>query len=82
MNALRKNRTWELGDLPREKKIVGYNWVFTVKCRANGSVERYKTCLVAKGYTQTHGIDYQETFAPAAKINSIRILLSLVANYD
>ena len=59
---------------------VGCKWVFTVKCRADGSVERYKASLVAKGFTQTHGIDYQETFAPVAKVNSIHVLLSLAVN--
>ena len=56
--------------------------MFTVKCRANRSVERYKECLEAKGFGQTHDIDYQETFAPIAKINSIRVLLSLVVSLD
>ena len=49
-----------------------------MKCKANGNIERYKARLIAKGFTQTYGIDYQETFALVAKINSIRILLSLV----
>ena len=80
MNALKKNGTWEVVDLPREKKVVGCKWVFTIKSKADGSVERYKTRLVAKGFTQTYGIDYQEAFAPVAKINSIRVLLSLVVN--
>ena len=52
--------------------------MFTVKCKADGSVERYKVRLVTKGFTQTYGIDYKETFAPIAKINSIWLLLSLV----
>ncbi|WKA11488.1 hypothetical protein VitviT2T_028982 [Vitis vinifera] len=80
MNALKKNGTWEVVDLLREKKVVGCKWVFTIKSKANGSVERYKAKLVAKGFTQTYGIDYQETFAPVAKINSIRVLLSLAVN--
>ena len=58
MNVLKKNGTWEIVNLPREKKTVGCKWVFTVKCRADGSIERYKARLVAKRFTHTHDIDY------------------------
>ncbi|RVW64704.1 Retrovirus-related Pol polyprotein from transposon RE1 [Vitis vinifera] len=79
-SALKKNGTWEVVDLQREKEVVGRKWVFTIKSKADKSVERYKARLVANGFTQTYGIDYQETFAPVAKINSIRVLLSLAVN--
>ena len=53
-----------------------------MKCKSNGSIERYKARLVAKGFTRTYGIDYQETFGLVAKINSIRVLLSLAINFN
>lgn len=82
MRALEKNHTWSIVPLPAGKNTVGCKWVFSVKYNSDGSLERYKAWLVAKGFTQTYGIDYSETFSPVAKLNTVRILLSLVANLD
>lgn len=82
MSALEKNKTWELIELPSAKEAAGCKWVYTVKHNPEGKVERFKACLVAKGYSQTYGIDYEETFAPVAKMNTIRTLISCSSNLE
>ena len=82
MHALIKNQTWEVVKLEKGVKLVGCIWVFNVKYNLDGSIERYKTRLEAKGYTQTYRVDYKETFAPVAKMNTFRILISLVVNLN
>ena len=78
--ALKKNSTWENFELLRDKRTVGCKWVFTVKYQAYGSIDRYKARLLAKGFTQTYGIDNLETFAHVAKDNLIGVLISFATN--
>lgn len=82
MNALEKNKTWELVELPSGKEAVGCKWVYTIKHSPEGKIERFKARLVAKGYSQTYGIDYEETFAPVAMMNTIRTLISCASNLN
>jgi hypothetical protein len=77
-NSLLKNQTWDLVPLPSGRKIFRCRWVYRTKSAANGQINRYKVRLVAKGFQQVHGIDYDETFALVAKMDSIRLALSIV----
>ena len=80
MNSLRKNQTWNLVQLPKRKKAIGCKWIYGKKKDTPGV--RFKTRLVAKGYAQKEGIDYNEVFYLVVKNSYIRILLALVAQFD
>ena len=67
---------------PHDHKIVGCKWVFRYKLGPDGQIEKYKVCLITQGFSQVEGIDYNETFAPVTKFNSIQLLLALSACYD
>lgn len=82
LESLERNRTWDLVELPHERKAIGCKWVLKVKCSSDGSIERYKVRVVAKGYAQKFGIDYGETFSLVVKSPSIRALLALAAQYQ
>ncbi|MCO5609434.1 hypothetical protein L7F22_063660 [Adiantum nelumboides] len=76
-NALLKNDTWKLVDLPQGKKTIGSKWVYKVKLNVNGSIDKHKARLVAKGFAQHYGEDYDETFAPVAKMTMVRLTIAL-----
>jgi hypothetical protein len=78
--SLLENQTWDLVPLPSGRKIFTCRWVYGTKSAVDGQINRYKAGIFAKGFQQVHGIDYDETFSPIAKMDSIRLALSIAAS--
>ena len=81
IDSILSNNTWVLVDLPTGSKLIGCKWVFRRKDNTNGSIQTFKARLVEKGFKQREGVDYFDTYAPMARITSIRVLLTLTSIY-
>jgi hypothetical protein len=79
MHVLAENETWDLVDAPRGVKPIRCKWVYKIKDNTDSSINRYKARLLAKGYAQKHGIDYDEKFAPIVKMTTVCVLLAVIA---
>ena len=80
MEILRENGVYELVDRPKGKKMVKSKWVLRVKTNEKGEIEKHKARVVAKGYSQVEGVDYDQTFSPTVRFESIRQMVALGAS--
>jgi hypothetical protein len=81
IESIKKNKTWDLFDMPRHKKSIGVKWVYKTKLNEKGQIEKHKARLVAKVFSQQPGTDYGETFAPVARLDIVRTLLSIAVQH-
>lgn len=79
MEAVERNGTWELTELPQDRKAIDLKWIYKIKRDANGNIVKHKARIVAKGYVQKQGVDLDEVYAPVTRIEIIRLLLALSA---
>ena len=82
IDALLANKTWSLVPRPTHQKVIRNKWVYKLKQHADGTIDRYKAYLVAKGIDQVCGVDFLETFSPVIKPTTIRVILALVVHFD
>lgn len=81
-DALIHQHTWDLVPRPNNKNVIGCKWIYRVKRKANGDIDRYKARLVAKGFHQRPGLDYTQTFSPVVKPITVRLVLSLALQHN
>ena len=81
-NSIMRKKTWDLVELPKDKVPIGSKWLFKSKLKADGSIDKFKEILSTKGYSQQEGIDFEETYAPVAKLNTIRLLVALATKHS
>jgi hypothetical protein len=81
IRCIERNQTWKLVDVPDDKDVISVKWIYKTKQDAEGKVQKYKARLVARGFTQQPGIDFNETFAPVACMDTVRTVLAIVAQY-
>lgn len=79
LKSIEQNKTWAYAVLPKDHKAIGLKWVFKVKKDPSGKIVKHKARLVVKGYAQVQGVDYDEVFAPVARMETVRLLLALAA---
>lgn len=79
LTIIEKKKTWELVKRPEGRKVIGVKWVFRTKLNANGSINKHKAKLVVKGYAQIFRVDFSDTFAPIARLDTIGFLLAIAA---
>jgi Reverse transcriptase (RNA-dependent DNA polymerase) len=79
IKAVIQNKTWDLVDFPPGKRAIPLKWVFRIKCDAKGNFEKYKARIVVKGYSQVAGLDFNETFAPVVRVDSVRVIFAIAA---
>ena len=80
IDAIERNNTWNLVELPDDKNCIGVKWIYKTKLKVDGDVEKYKARIVAQGFSQQPGIDYNETFAPVARLDTIRKVLAIATH--
>ena len=75
LESIYKNNTWELYDLFKSRKVIATKWIYKLKRNANGGIDRFKARIVAKGCSQTEGMDYEKTFGPTSRMTTIIVIV-------
>nr|GEZ96787.1 ribonuclease H-like domain-containing protein [Tanacetum cinerariifolium] len=78
LHKMSRNDTWDIVDLPKDKKVIGSKWIFKIKYKSSSEIDRYKARLVAQSFGQKEGNDYKETFSLVVKMMTVRCLLNIV----